>query len=121
MVYQVQTKENLFVYSIATDSDGNLKSVITPIWIRVYDNGGKTCDRYTIVFTGKYPGRNGCDYLSLSSEPTSPQGFCQHGWHFQMIDRPTYIHLGKPITFKDLPLDCQTIVLEDYRILWEVE
>jgi len=49
---------------------------------RVYDNGGESVDRYTIVFCsddlaelcgGEYP------YLAASGEPFHPQGFGQHG------------------------------------------
>lgn len=61
----------------------------------VYDNGGETAGRYTIIldqFSGQY---YAC--LGLSDNPTHPQGFSQFG---------TCIpgeHLGKKITMADLP------------------
>jgi hypothetical protein len=90
----------------------------TPKYIRVYDNGGESCDRYTVVFTGNYKGRNGCDYLAMSARPFHPQGFGQHGWHQYVIDRPAYSHIGKKLKFSDLPIDCQKLVLSDYKAIW---
>jgi len=93
-----------------------------PRWVRVYDNGGVekggSIDRYTVVFTGNYSGRKGCDYLAMNEAPFSPQGFCQHGWSQDAIDRPTYGHLGKKIGFSDLPRDCQVAALADYLCTW---
>jgi hypothetical protein len=92
-----------------------------PRWIRVYDNGGKTCDRYTVVFTrlGHKKGMRGrCFYLGMSSNPFHPQGFGQHGEAPKMIDYPKYSHLGKKIKFSDLPIDCQKCVLNTYKDLW---
>lgn len=98
-----------------------------PRWIRVYDNGGTdkekgTIDRYTVVFTGNYPGRDRtCRYVGMSGAPFHPQGFCQHGeQQYQSIDYPTYGHLGKKIGFDSLPEDCQKVVIDDYRHYWEL-
>jgi hypothetical protein len=92
-----------------------------PRKIRIYDNGGETFDRYTVVFTGNYKGRYGCDYLEMSENPYYPQGFGQHGWDRQVIDYPKYSHLGKKIKFIDLPEDCQDCVIQDYKALWRIE
>ena len=89
-----------------------------PRKIRVYDNQGETVDRYTVVFTGNYKGRNGCDYLGLSEHPRHPQGFGQHGWDQGIIDYPKYSHLGKKIMFEQLPEDCKKVVIEDYADIW---
>lgn len=92
-----------------------------PHYVRCYDNGGATVDRYTVVYTGHYPGRDGlCHYVGMSSEPYSPQGFCQHGESRHVIDRPTYRHLGKRIGFADLPADCRRVVVVDYLSLWKL-
>jgi len=41
--------------------------------IRIYDNGGETVDRYTVVFTGNFKGRGGrCYYLGMSESPFHP-------------------------------------------------
>lgn len=93
-----------------------------PAKLRIYDNGGASVDRYTVVFTGNYKGRGGrCHYLAMSGEPFHPQGFGQHGEHHTVIDRPQYSHLGKPIGFDDLPADCQKFVWQDYRALWNLK
>ena len=91
-----------------------------PRKIRIYDDGGKTIDRYTVVFTGNYKGRNGCDYVGMSEHPYHPQGFGQHGWSEMRIDRPKYGHLGKKIKFTDLPKDCQRAVIDDYEEIWRI-
>ena len=54
-----------------------------PEYVRsVFDNKGKTCDRYTVTFTGTLwfagLGRN-VQYLGMSDNPTHPQGFSQWG------------------------------------------
>ena len=94
-----------------------------PKYVRCYDNGGTeknngSIDRYTVVFTGNYKGREGCDYLAMNGAPFHPQGFGQHGWSRDVIDYPTYGHLGKKIHFTDLPEDCQIMALRDYLLTW---
>lgn len=114
-------KNTLFYEQLEIKVGGKIKVVMSPIYVRIYDNGGETSDRYTVVFTGNYPGRVGCDYLGMSTDPTSPLGIFQHGWNNKFIDRPTYTHLGKSIRFKDLPTECQKIVMTNYKILWGLE
>lgn len=91
----------------------------TPKYIKIYDNGGETIDRYTVVFTWLKIGR--CVYVGMSGSPFNPQGFCQHGEHTERIDYPRYSHLGKKITFADLPIDCQKVVIEDYKEMWRIK
>jgi len=94
-----------------------------PKMVRCYDNGGKTADRYTVVFTGRYTHKTGGDFifLSMSTHPTHPQGVGQHGSDRNQIDRPAYSHLGKRIKFDDLPEDCRKVVLRDYIELWDLK
>lgn len=80
-------------------------------YIRVYDNCGKTFDRYTIVFTKKI--NDEFVYLGMSENPFHPQGFGQHGSSKTIIDRPTWKHLGKRIKFEQLPEDCQKLVKQE--------
>ncbi len=92
-----------------------------PRWIRCYDNGGKTADRYTIVFTRLNSlGYKECMYLSANSEPFHPQGIGMHGSAPTAIDRPAYSHLGKRIQFDNLPEMVRKLVLMDYRELWNI-
>lgn len=94
-----------------------------PRWIHVYDNGGETADRYTVVFTGRYREKTGGSFwhVTMSGAPTHPQGVCMHGEseHTQ-IDSPTYGHLGKKISFHDLPEACRNIIVHDYSELWDL-
>ena len=77
--------------------------------LEIYDNGGETADRYTVVFmdqiTHRFPGAP-VRYTSLgmSDEPFDPQGFCQHS---DAIAGP---HLGKRIEFHQLPEPCRKAV-----------
>jgi hypothetical protein len=93
-----------------------------PKWIRCYDDGGETIDRYTVVYT-KLSGDIGGLYVGMSAAPYHPQGVCLHGQgdYGRPIDRPTYGHLGKKIQFNDLPDDCRKVVLNDYASLWGLE
>jgi hypothetical protein len=93
-----------------------------PRYVRCYDNGGETFDRYTVVFTGRYRHKTGGVFwhVGMSSNPFHPQGFGQHGESIDHIDRPTYGHLGKKIKFINLPEDCQKLVLSDYSDLWDL-
>jgi hypothetical protein len=70
--------------------------------IAVYDNGGKTFDRYTI-YTNEDYNRQGtikvC--LALSDNPNHPQGFSQFS------GGTIGDHNGKRIKFTDLPQNVQ--------------
>lgn len=91
-----------------------------PRYVRCYDNGGRSCDRYTVVFTGNYRGRKGCDYVAMNASPFHPQGFGQHGWHDRVIDRPRSSRLGRRLPFIALPSDCQKLVMQDYCSMWNI-
>lgn len=101
-----------------------------PKYVRVYDNGGETFDRYTVLFTGRYAGRpvGRTEYVGMSENPCHPQGFGQHGEIEGVPDAqrgwPPAIgrkcHLGKRIAFTDLPDECQRVVMSDYIDLWNL-
>ncbi len=101
-----------------------------PRWIRCYDDGEST-DRYTVVFTGRYTHKTGRQHvgLGMSAHPFDPQGVGLHFEHPYQVDAmdgkwPPAIgrkcHLGKRITFDDLPKDCQALVMRDYLDLWDL-
>jgi hypothetical protein len=86
-----------------------------PRYVRCYDNGGESLDRYTIVFS-KIKGHL---FVSSSAMPFNPLGFYQHGeGQYCAIDYPTCGHLGKKIAFDKLPDDVQKAVMQDYIELW---
>ena len=91
-----------------------------PRWIRCYDNGGRTMDRYTVVFTNTKKRIEG-EFLSLSMsyDPYHPQGVGLTNLSPKSIDTPSYGHLGKKITFDMLPEPCQKRVVEIYNDIWE--
>ena len=92
-----------------------------PRYVRCYDNQGETADRYTVVFTGRYTHKTGRQhwYIGMNAAPFHPQGIGQHGESDTQIDRPAYSHLGKKITFNELPADCQECVIQSYLYLWD--
>ena len=92
----------------------------TPKYVRCYDNGEETSDRYTVVFTGNYtmPDRI---YLGMSTNPFHPQGIGQHGFSDSAIDRPRYAHLGKKIPFLMLPDKCKQAVIQTYCAIWNLK
>lgn len=77
--------------------------------IEVFDAGEKVPDRYTVVYKGEpvrgYPGVYEC--VGMSEDPFHPLGIGQHG------TAAPGEHLGRRITFRELPADCQRIVLRD--------
>jgi hypothetical protein len=102
-----------------------------PKYIRCYDNGGDTADRYTVVFTGRYRKtiRDQFQYVGMSEHPFHPQGVGMHGESDSQIDVnksgwPPAMgrknHLGKRIPFTELPEDCRKLVLRDYKEIWNL-
>lgn len=75
--------------------------------MKIYDNGGKTFDRYSVIYVEEAEGPGLFACRAMSSNPYSPQGFCQ------MSSAMVGSHLGKKISFSDLPADCQKVILED--------
>ena len=82
--------------------------------LRVYDNGGRSFDRYTIL----PPRWAGNDYrenapgswiaIASSERPFSPQGFGQH------CRAVAGSHLGKRIKWSDLPADVQRFARQSF-------
>jgi len=58
---------------------------------KVFDNGGQTFDRYTVIFKDR------TEALGLSNNCDSSQGFSQFGVAIEGR------HLGRQISFADLP------------------
>jgi len=96
-----------------------------PRYIKVFDNGGKTYDRYTCVFSKKsiidkedrkYYGTRFM-FVGMSEDPFHPLGFGQHG---ELEPQHIGSHLGKRIKFDALPEDCKKLVIQDYKYLWDL-
>ena len=74
--------------------------------LKIYDNGGETVDRYTII---KKDPVYGDEAYGMSDNPQSPQGFNQY------IGDPSKFALdalGKEITFSELNLEVKTAIGE---------
>jgi len=75
--------------------------------VRCYDNGGKTCDRYSVLYMDAKEHNGLITCRAMSARPTHPQGFGQ-----MTIAMPG-AHLGKRVLFALLPGECQTVVRRD--------
>ena len=76
--------------------------------VEVYDNGGESFDRYTVVFSERPEGRGMFYALGMSENPTHPQGFGQH------TTAQNGSHLGERIELDDLPIDCRNLVMREF-------
>lgn len=78
--------------------------------VKIYDNGGKTLDRYTAVYMDQ-PERQPNTFAArgMCESPFSPQGFGQY-----CMATPGR-HLGKRIKFEQLPIDCRKLILQDLK------
>jgi hypothetical protein len=74
-----------------------------------YDNGGKTCDRYTVVYLSFPEGHRGLySARAMNERPFHPQGFGQSTSCAYPIRT-----IGRRIPFSFLPEDCQKLVKQD--------
>lgn len=81
--------------------------------LAIYDNGGRTVDRYSVVFTPfDCDGELVFPTLSMSDHPTHPQGVGMRG---ETRQRPTRQPGERVIGMDDLPADCRRFVEDDLR------
>jgi len=75
--------------------------------VRVYDNGGKTIDRYTLVVPSvNTPGM--LDMYGFNDNPYHPQGFGQYAGEYRQMG--SYSHLGKLVSLDSLPDEARRFV-----------
>lgn len=96
--------------------------------------GEGSFDRYTVVYCGNVPGANGRTwYRGMSRSPCHPQGFGQWGESERRFDAHSSGFVpavgnkspwgdgdSRRITFAQLPEECQTVVLDDYKAIWKL-
>ena len=83
--------------------------------LRVWDNGGRSIDRYMVVFTPYLlDGQKVYFYLAMSASPS--WGFAQHG----ELRRFPYKGSDKSILFAELPEACRLLVLYDLKQFLEI-
>lgn len=88
--------------------------------VAVYDNGGKTADRYTVLYGAPHWSEDYAAYYwrigqsprmtparFMSENPFHPQGVGMYG------DCERGPHLGKKIRYSDLPDKCKQCVEQD--------
>ena len=77
--------------------------------VRIYDNSGKTFDRYTAVFMDQ-PERDGCfAALAMSVDPFHPQGIGQH------TEAMPGRHLGRRVGIDALPQACRRFMENEHE------
>lgn len=67
--------------------------------IRIYDNGGETIDRYTVVFPDG-------ECLGIGESGNVPNGFCMHVGSIHETGAAAVTegeHLGERVTYETLP------------------
>lgn len=77
--------------------------------VKVFDNKGKTFDRFMVIFTEHYEiitGEKFYQGLGMSTNPTASNGFLMEA------SVPMGNHLGKSIAFSRLPDECKQVVLK---------
>ncbi len=73
-----------------------------PGGVRVFDNGGKTIDRYTVI------DHSGNAWYTMGDDATTPQGFNQYGGKASKL--PKGVNHGNPIEASDLPMEVQKAI-----------
>lgn len=77
------------------------RDYITEAKVIIYDNGGETMDRYTVII--------GDDVFGMSENPTSAQGFNQWAGN---VGKDIRIgpHLGKAVKMPSVPKEVQKAI-----------
>lgn len=75
--------------------------------VRCFDNGGRTADRYTVVYMDLPEGPGLFGSRGMSADPFHPQGV---GIYCAALPGR---HLGKRVPFSSLPAKCQKLATQD--------
>jgi len=78
--------------------------------IKVYDNGGESLDRYSVIYLDDVEGNGLYGCRAMNAYPFHPQGIGMYC--MAKIGK----HLGKEIKFEQLPEDCQKVVKQDLEL-----
>ena len=90
--------------------------------LAIYDNGGKTFDRYTVIYNCVtfYNGIYTVFYRGMSEYPSDPQGFGISGelnsWELAAYRNRAYRDYAK---WSDMPEDVKNAVRDDCRLIRE--
>ena len=69
--------------------------------LKVYDNGGTTCDRYLVIIKSDYT-----DAWNMSSNADAPNGVCMYVYEYELSIS------GKEVNFKNLPHGVKNKIIE---------
>jgi hypothetical protein len=119
ITYQKAPEFSLIDLILLRGRSKKLYSHNVPNYIRVYDNGGFTTDRYTIIFTGKRVSNTEYLVLKLSDEPDDQNHNC-YTMYIESTSKKNIPMIGRKIQFNNLPPQCQKVVQCYYKSLWNV-
>lgn len=71
--------------------------------VKVYDNGGKTADRYTVIISRQAMGRTVYDIYNMSADPLDPQGVNMYDFTARSLHELPY--MGLRMKVQALPED----------------
>ena len=80
-------------------------------FVKAWDNGGETLDRYTIIFDDE----DGFYCVGSSDDPHNPQGFWQHTDFSFDISSDDLGEIGVVIDYLDLPDDVKTAISNEEK------
>lgn len=86
--------------------------------LAIFDNGGKTFDRYTVMYVPE-PGSDWVSYLGASMHPFHPLGFGQHGEmraHDARAYRYRATNAHQSTSWSALPVDVKRAVRQDLEV-----
>jgi hypothetical protein len=84
--------------------------------LAIFDNGGETFDRFTVLYVPDAADPDTVQYLGASAHPFDPQGFGQHGEmprHQAAAYRYRETSAKHSARWSDLPADVQRAVRAD--------
>jgi len=83
--------------------------------LAIFDDGGKSIDRYTVFYADISDGV--VTYVAMNAAPFHPQGFGQHGelspYQVAAYRRTNY---RRSCCWSDLPDDCKRLVRQDLAV-----
>lgn len=87
--------------------------------LAIFDNGGKTFDRFTVLYVPDAESKDWVNFLGASAHPYDPQGFGQHG-EMRSSDVAAYRYTAagarQSSAWSTLPEDVKRAVRQDLGV-----
>lgn len=76
---------------------------------KIYDNGGQTVDRYTLLM---FPGKGVIDYVTMSDNPSGYMGVNMYGGRLTLVQALSIAETDKRVQLESLPQSVQNAINE---------